>query len=151
LDLRFLPGIQFGQRDLSVTNNFNDTTKTWKIEGIFIDLPISLKFRSVRVNNFAPYVIAGFNSRLDLIRSEVIGWRPATPMLKFLDFYPELGVGVDFYLDRVKVAMELKFSIGLRDIFFLDPDLPDYHIYSAGISGIYSRMFGISFHVEQSQ
>lgn len=150
LDLRFLPGIQFGQRDLTVTNTLTRATKTWKIESIFIDLPISLKYRSVRINNYAPYLIAGISPRFDLTRAEVVGWQASTPMLKTFDFYPELGVGFDFYLSMVKVAVELKFAVGMRDIFY-NPEKPEFELYTSGISRIYSRMFVLAFHVEQSR
>jgi hypothetical protein len=71
-------------------------------------------------------------------------------MVKSFDFYPELGVGVDFYLSMVKVAMELKFAVGMRDIF-LDPEKPEFNLYVAGVDKIYSRMVVLAFHVEQSR
>lgn len=151
LDIRFLPGIQFGQRDLSVTNKLTGETKSpWKIESVFVDLPFLLKYRSQRVNNYAPYLIAGICPRFDLIGAELQGFKPATRMVKSFDFYPELGVGVDFYLSMVKVAMELKFAVGMRDIF-LDPEKPEFNLYVAGVDKIYSRMVVLAFHVEQSR
>jgi len=150
LNIRFLPGIQFTQRDLTVTNKMSLDTKTWKVESIFIDLPLLLKYRSLRVNNFAPYLIAGVNPRFDLTRAEIVGWKPATPMLKAFDIYPELGVGVDLYTPMVKVAVELKFSIGMRDVF-LGPEDAEFDLYNAGIDKIFSRLVVLSFHVEQSK
>jgi hypothetical protein len=150
LDVRFLPGIQFGQRDLTVINRQTDETGLWKIESVFVDLPVVLKYRALRVNNYAPYLIAGLNPRFDLTRAEIIQWQPATPMLKSFDYYVELGTGVDFYLPMVKVAMELKFAVGMRDIF-LDPGDPLFNLYVSGIDKIYSRMVVLAFHVEQSR
>lgn len=152
LDIRFLPGIQFGQRDLSVTNKLTGETKSppWKIESVFVDLPFLLKYRSVRVNNYAPYLIAGFCPRFDLTGAELEGWKPAIRMLKSFDFYPEVGVGVDFYLSMVKVAVELKFSVGMLDIL-LNPEDPLFNLYFSGIDKIYSRMVVLAFHVEQSR
>jgi hypothetical protein len=150
LDLRLLPGIQFAQRDLTVTNLVTKATRTWPIESVFVDLPLLLKYRAVRLNNYAPYLIAGVTPRFDLTRAELVGWKPATPMLKSFDFYVDLGAGVDFYLSMVKVAVELKFSVGMMDVF-LDPGDPEFDIYVGGISKIMSRMFVLAFHVEQSR
>lgn len=150
LDLRFLPGIQFAQRDLKVTDKISRVSKTWPIESVFVDLPILLKYRAQRINNYAPYLIAGVSTRFDLTRAELVGWKPATPMLKSFDFYPELGVGVDFYLSMVKVAMELKFAVGMMNVF-LGPTDPVFDLYNAGIEKIYSRMVVLAFHVEQSR
>ncbi len=150
LSIRFLPGIQFGQRDLTVTNKLTAATKTWKIESVYVDLPVLLKYRSQRVNNYAPYLIAGISPRFDLTRAELVGWKPATPMLKSFDFYPELGVGCDFYLSMAKVAVELKFAVGMLDIF-LDPGASAFNLYVSGVDKIYSGMVVLAFHVEQSR
>lgn len=150
LDVRFLPGIQFAQRDLTIENRVTGVNKTWRIESVFVDMPLILKYRSVRVNNFAPYLIVGINPRFDLTRAEIVGWKPATPMLKSFDFYPELGVGVDFYLSMVKVAIELKFAVGMLDIFMTPAD-PIFDLYVSGIDKMYSRMVVLAFHVEQSR
>jgi hypothetical protein len=71
-------------------------------------------------------------------------------MLKSFDFYPELGFGIDFYLSMVKVAMELKFSVGMLDVF-LPPGDPLFNLYVSGVDKIYSRMVVLAFHVEQSR
>lgn len=150
LNIRFLPGIQFAQRDLSVEDTLAQTSRIWPIESVFVDLPILLKYRSLRVNNYAPYLIAGVSPRFDLTRAEIVGWKPATPMLKSFDFYVEMGVGVDFYIAMAKVAMELKFAVGMRDVF-LGPDDPDFSLYVSGVDKIFSRMVILAFHVEQSR
>lgn len=153
LDLRFLPGIQFASRDLSVTNKLTAETKKWSIESVFVDLPILLKYRSVRVNNYAPYLIAGINPRIGILSHDLVrGWTGggAKRMLKAFDFYPEVGVGVDFYLSMVKVAVELKFGVGTLDIL-LNPGDPLFDLYFSGIDKIYSRMVVLAFHVEQSR
>ncbi|MCX6223688.1 MAG: porin family protein [Bacteroidia bacterium] len=153
LDIRFLPGIQFASRDLTVTNKLSpDSTQSWGIESVYVDLPILLKYRSLRVNNYAPYLIAGINPRFDLVRSETKNpFQPSISVLKSFDFYIELGVGVDFYLSMVKVAMELKFAVGMRDVFLAPGDDKRFHIYNSGVSSIYSRMVILVFHVEQSR
>jgi uncharacterized membrane protein YjgN (DUF898 family) len=150
LDLRFLPGIQFSQRDLTITNKVSAETRTWRIESVYVDMPFLLKYRAERINNYAPYLIAGIAPRFDLVRSELVGWKPATPMLQSFDFYPELGVGFDFYLSMVTVAMELKFSVGMLDVF-KGPADPEFNLYVTGIDRIYSRMVVLAFHVEQSR
>jgi hypothetical protein len=150
MDIRFVPGIQFTQRDLSVTNKITHDSLGWPIESVFVDLPILFKYRAERVNNYAPYLIAGVNPRFDLIGAKLEGWKPATRMVKSFDFNVELGVGVDFYLSMVKVAMELKFSVGTRDIYMEIFD-PKFELYTSGINNLYSRMIVLAFHVEQSQ
>ncbi len=156
LNLRFIPGITgFSQRNLRIENNTTGEFKTFPIESIFVDLPILLKYRSLRVRNHAPYFIAGINPRFDLIGSKIEGFKPGTRIIKSFDIYPELGVGIDIYLATVKVAMELKFSVGLNNIKVTDinsdKDKAQFQLFEKGVSAIYSRILTLSFNVEQSQ
>jgi len=147
LDLRILPGIQFGQRDLFIKDN--NTSEEWdaQIESVYIDFPILLKYSSQRVNNYAPYLIAGINPRFDLTGGEIEDWRSAQRLVKVFDFFPEIGVGIDFYLANVKMATELKFSIGLRNTFFPPPPEADYELYGRAIDQMLSRMVIFAIHI----
>jgi hypothetical protein len=148
LDLRFLPGIQFAQRDLTIKNlNTGDSTG-WKIESVYVDLPVLLKYRADRVNNFAPYLIAGVCPRFDLTGGEIQSWRDVSRLVKVFDFYPELGVGVDFYLQEVKISTELKFSVGMLNVFKDPGAIPEYTLYAQGVEKILSRMVILSIHIE---
>lgn len=150
LHVRTLPGIQFVQRNLFLAKNLvADNEYTWKTSSVFMELPILLKYRSERHNNISPYIIAGGNLRFDLNGADELIFSAEQRMLKLFDFYPELGVGIDFYLQNVIVAMELKFSVGLLNLYTIK-DLTDrrYNLYKEGIENIYSRIFVLSFHVE---
>jgi len=147
LDLRILPGIQFGQRDLYITDV--TTLEKWdaKIESVYIDLPILVKYRSQRVNNYAPYLIAGINPRFDLTGGEIEDWKPAQRLVKAFDIFPEIGVGVDFYLANVKMATELKFSVGMRNVFYPPPADAEYDLFGRAIDQMLSRMVILSIHI----
>ncbi|MFO7617656.1 MAG: outer membrane beta-barrel protein [Bacteroidales bacterium] len=153
LDLRFLPGMQFGQRDVTVIDKSSSTpTPPFSIDGVFIDLPFLLKYRSERVNNFAPYLIAGINPRVDLLGSRLEGFTRGERLSKAIDVYPELGVGIDFYLQKVKVAAELKFSVGTFNVYnqpdTSDPFSVSYYHFIHGVSTMLSRMVIFAIHVE---
>jgi hypothetical protein len=149
LDLRALPGIQFGQRDLTIKDKINNVERSWKVESVYIDLPIHLKYRSERLNNYAAYLIVGVNPRLDLTGGEIQNWRPVQRLVKAFDIYPELGVGTDFYAVKVKVALELKFGVGMLNIFNPPPgDAPEYGLYANGVKRILSQMMVLAVHVE---
>lgn len=147
LDLRVLPGIQFGQRDIRISDS--TTLEVWdaKIESVYVDLPILLKYRSKRVNNYAPYLIAGLNPRFDLTGGEIEDWKPAQRLVKTFDLFAELGTGIDFYLANVKMAVELKFSVGMRNVFNPPPPEPEYELFGRAIDTMLSRMFILSIHI----
>jgi hypothetical protein len=151
LNFRFLPGIQFTERDLTVLDKFDPAPRNIRIESIFIDLPLLLKYHAERVNNYAPYLVVGINPRLGLIRNEIVGFVLGPPLLKWFDIYPELGVGIDSYLSDAKLGIELKFSVGLLDIFMSPPitsNSLDYTAYRAGTSSIFSRILILAVNIE---
>jgi hypothetical protein len=155
LGLRFLPGFQVNPREVSVTDE-GGLLELISIESIFIDLPFLIKYRADRVNNYAPYLIAGVNPRADLNGASIgESFKRSQRLLKAIDIAPELGVGIDFYLEKVKVAAELKFSVGMLNIYKQqDPSKPSsstnfyYKLYANGVGTILSRIMILSIHVE---
>lgn len=155
LDLRFLPGIQVASRSIEIEDRPTKELKEFSIEGVFIDLPVLIKYRSDRVNNYAPYLIAGVNPRIDVLGSHLAGlFKKSARLSKAFDVYPELGFGIDFYLQKVKIATELKFSVGLLDVHLpteADIDITthtDYKYYNQRLSSMFSRMVIFAIHVE---
>jgi len=147
LDIRALPGIQFCQRDLTMTDS-SGYSQSWAIESVYIDFPIDLKYRADRVNNFAPYLIAGICPRIDLLGSTLDKLTPGPRMLGLFDVFPELGFGIDFYTQQVKVAVELKFSVSLINVFKDPGPDPAFSLYALGVKEITSRMVILAIHIE---
>jgi hypothetical protein len=149
LDLRFLPGVSFGQRNI----NFYDSTGTlWGepqvLESSFLEFPLLLKAKGMRLNNSRPYLIGGLNFRYDLAgKKEYDDERPVYLRLKRADLYYEVGAGIDFYLPYFKLTIEAKMSNGLRDVLVHEP-APGYPDYANSISSLRSQMWVLSFHFE---
>lgn len=145
LDLRFLPGISFGQRDLSFIDEHGAIDEqTLKIKSTFLEFPLLLKYSAKRMHNVKPYLIGGFNTRYDLAKDV-----QDRLLLKSLDGYVEAGAGLDFYLGYFRLSVELKASIGLTNVH--NPagtgelfDLP----YTQAIDQLKSRWFGLTFYFE---
>lgn len=154
-DLRCLPGISFGERQLyylSDTNGLLYDGKPYQLESSFLELPISIKYKAKRLNNFRPYLISGVNFRYDLAIKKEYDEREQLIMLTPFDIYAEVGGGLDFYLTYFKFGIELKYSLGMTNVFRdTNPaggppsDFPEY---SDMISKMRSSIFLISFHFE---
>lgn len=122
LDLRALPGISFGERyvyfkstspidTISIGNSLN-----YKAESSYLELPISFKYKSKRLNNFRPYLLGGANFRYDLAVKGEYHNEEQLFMIDKSDIYAELGYGMDFYLTYFKLGVELKYSFGLNNL-----------------------------------
>jgi hypothetical protein len=162
-DLRSLPGISFGERQLdflklgvnSAEGTYDSVMyegSSYRIQSSFLELPITLKYKARRMNNFRPYFIAGGNIRYDLAVKKDYDYKEQLIMLKPFDFYAEFGTGFDFYLAYFKFAVELKYSIGMSNVFRStnragDPPVDDV-VYTEIIDKLKSHMFIISFHFE---
>lgn len=154
-DLRFSPGLAFGQRDLEyhtdtlVLNDQNELdvmkrSHVMKIESTFLTLPFAFKYRSVRINNYRPYLMAGFSPSFDLESQKKIK-EEERPKIRLLrpDLYLEAGFGIDYYFPFFKLATEIKLSWGIADVIKRDET-----IYTQSIDRMSSKMVTIGFYFE---
>ena len=148
LDIRFLPGVSFGQRSIIYYKEQNVVNDLQKVESSFLEFPLLLKYKGMRLNNVRPYVISGLNFRHDLAgRKEFDDEEPVYLRLHRADLYYEIGAGLDMYLPYFKLAIELKMSNGLRNILVDDP-YPGQPQYVNAIEALKSRMWVLAFHFE---
>ena len=146
LDIRFLPGLNFGQRtiDYKFMKKGNFAKQTMLIESTFIDLPIYFKYKAERINNWRPFLIGGGNIRYDLSSQKKINPEEMPKIrLKPFDVYYELGMGVDFFLEYFMFGIELKASWGLFNMVEYDNTaFTEYY------KKLNSRALLLSFHFE---
>lgn len=159
-DLRFLPGMSFGERKLryayfdAANNQFKellisdvnnvDNTEYYSIKSTFLDFPILLKYKSRRMNDQRPYVIAGGAYRIDISKTgqeDLVRLKPFSASL-------EAGVGWDTYLQFFRLSTELKFSFGMDNILDDGPKNTQPQVYTNALSRVASNMFVLSFHFE---
>ncbi|NPA68638.1 MAG: PorT family protein, partial [Chlorobi bacterium] len=151
LDLRLLLNLTFIQRDLHYLllkeNQYGEEyfdTHVMKISSTFLQIPVLLKYKAERVNNYRWYVIAGVDPTLDLAAKKKIPIEEM-PMIRLEqpDVYAEIGVGLDLYLPYFKFSPELKFGIGLTDVA-VDDDTE----YTGAMKYLKSKLIMLSFHFE---
>lgn len=147
-DIRFLPGVSFGQRNVRFYKNQVIENDHQRLESSFLEFPLLLKYKGMRLNNVRPYLIGGLNYRYDLAgKKQYDEEKPIYLRLKRSDLYYEFGTGLDFYLAYFKLSVELKMSNGLRDILVHDP-ASGHPQYSRAIEKMKSQIWIIAFHFE---
>jgi hypothetical protein len=148
LDIRFLPGVSFGQR---VVSYYKDTilyNGDQRLESSFLEFPLLLKYKGDRLNNVRPYVIGGFNFRYDLAaKKEFDEDRDVYIRIKKPDLYFEAGAGLDFYLKYFKLSVELKMSNGMSNVL-VDDRYGGHEEFRNSIEKMRSRIWIIAFHFE---
>jgi hypothetical protein len=148
-DLRFLPGMSFGERKLVYNipiQDINDLGNKdfYSIKSTFLDFPLLLKYKSKKMNNQRPYIIAGGALRIDISKSG----QEDLVRLKPFSTYLEAGVGWDSYLQFFRLSSELKFSFGMNNVLDTGPKNTQAQVYSNAFSRLTSNMFIFSFHFE---
>ncbi len=151
VNLRFLPGISFVDRDLNyalsedflATSHLLDKRRT--VESVYGDLPLDIKIRSVRWRNFRPYVITGLRYGFDFASLKKNKNKTDESIIRLSpgDLSYTAGVGFDFYFPYFKFAIELKMGFGLTEL-----KVPDDTYYTQSIESIKSRTFTLSITVE---
>jgi hypothetical protein len=146
MNLRFTPSLSFGDKSFEfVEPALKEHFKT-TVRSNYLMTPLDLKFRSYRLNNMRPYVLAGIYSALDLSLK-----KDDPVLLKPLDYGISIGLGSDFYLPFVKIAPEIRFCFGLNNVIEKNrKDLTDYGMikYTDAISRGVARMIIITVNFE---
>lgn len=123
---------------LTYPDQFNEETPIMskKIESILLGLPVHLKFRSDRINNFRVYMFGGGKIEYDLASNARAKRAEDLVKLNKFDYGVEAGIGFQFYFPVFILSPEIKISNGLGNTHSRDMNLK----FSNTIDRINSRM-----------
>ena len=149
LNLRFLPGMSFGERQLVFNVPVYDINQYeafpyYSIKSTFLDFPLLIKYKARRINNGRPYLVFGTAYRHDISRTA----QEDLIKLKNGGFYAELGAGWDNYFPFFRFSVEAKFSFGLNNQLGDMPAVTQRQYYAQSIKYLHSNIFTLSFHFE---
>lgn len=124
-NIRFEPGLYYNIRELiypEYPEFKKESDRNREIKSTYIHIPIYLKINAKRINNFRPFLLAGFSTDFNLSSNAKNSddnssnvFRTSTKNLNY-----ELGLGFEFYL------YYFKFSPSFRGIFSFENELiPD--------------------------
>lgn len=143
-DFRFIPTLTFGDRNLVYQGfkNGSPITRTQQLESTFIDFPLHLKYKSVRMINTRVYVIGGFKYSYDLASTKDKDDSDSDILARIgrNDLFYELGVGFDYYFHFFKFSTEIKGSFGLPNML-----IPENTMFTNSIERLNSRLIMVSF------
>lgn len=151
LTIRFLPTYCFTSRSLNFyfEGKKDNISRVKIIESSILYFPIELKLRSRRVKNFSAYILTGGGFCRDLASKRNVDNTGITineqiVKLKRDDFFCTAGSGAEFYLKYIKLALEVKVSMGLRNML-----VKDNTIFASSIDKLKSKIVMISLTLER--
>ncbi|MFT7612784.1 MAG: hypothetical protein ACI9J3_001750 [Parvicellaceae bacterium] len=113
-----------------------------KLESSYIQWPVQLKFRTDRVKNFAGYVLAGGTFGIDMAsQKDVIPG--AILKISKIDYGYDVGIGTDFFLEYVKIGLELKLNAGIPNVL-----IQENSFFSSPIQSLKTRAWMFTITIE---
>ena len=140
-DARLLPTVAFYER--AIRYEFKSIPTIDAIfESSIIELPLLIKYKSYRRKNSRLYMVAGLKPSIE-VGAKKKQKKNSQLRVKQFDLVLEYGLGADVYYPLFKFSPELRFSLGLRNLF-----LPDSNIYSDQIDRLSTYTVAMFFMFE---
>lgn len=143
MDLRMLPTLSFADKALQYQQVNNDFVEK-RIESVFLELPVHLRYKSAVYNDVRVFVVGGFKYSYDLASNSRTRQADDLITVSPHDFSVEYGVGIQMFFPYFIFSPEIKISQGLGNVLVPNDDL----LYSNTLEKILSRTFTISLHFE---
>lgn len=162
-DFRVIPGLSFTQHKMQFTilqNPGMETEKLMyspegnpfledKVECVFLDFPVMIKYKGKRIHNMRPYVIGGMEGKVNFLAG--VGYADHTTQelsslkLNRFDLMGTVGAGMDFYMFWFKLGVELRMGYSL---FNCIDRLDGKHFCTNTIENVKSKQFQVVFTFE---
>jgi len=147
MSLRLTPTIHFGSKEVSLLSDIpGSTIQKASVRSNYITIPLSIRYRGARSNNYRPYIMSGFSAGIDMGRDQ-----QEPILLTPVNLYWEIGTGCDFYLPYFRLVPEIKFCLGLGDIFVhnrTDQESEVFQKYTNAFDKVTSRLIVFSLQFE---
>ncbi|MCF0179436.1 MAG: PorT family protein [Bacteroidales bacterium] len=146
LSLRCQPSLHFISRNISFRNQLTTEIVKQNLKSCIIEIPLSIKVATKRLNNYRPYLSAGFSTQYDLAHAK------ETPIVfNHFDISLHIALGCDTYLPFFKFVPELRFNLGLLDMLdHVRKDLKDETLmpYTDALSSAKNKYVSLIFYFE---
>jgi len=121
LDLRIMPKAGFYTHTLQYTYT-DESTDVQFVESTHVELPLLLKYKSMRRGNVRMYMIGGITPGLELSGKNEVKSSSGLDIKKG-NIQLEGGLGFDFYFPLFKFSQEIRFARGIMNVLGEDTSI----------------------------
>ncbi|MEL6672403.1 MAG: porin family protein [Bacteroidota bacterium] len=142
LSFRFIPTISLEQRDFDY-NFANDSLVIRRIDAAYFNMPIMAQWKTKYWRRTRVYVLTGGQVGFNLNSNKKV--RNDMNLLKVTtqDVSLVFGFGLNIYGDRVKLSPEIRYSLGLINIYE-----PEFTSHAQAIGNLTSQVLTLQFNFE---
>jgi len=140
--LRFVPTVSLEQRDFNY-NFENDSLVVRKIEASYLNLPLMVQWRTNYYKVYRLYVLTGLQLGINMASNKKVRDDPNLLKIQEQDISIVVGAGFNLYGERIKLSPEIKYSIGLRNLY-----VPEFTSHKAAIRKLFSQVLSFNVNFE---
>ena len=142
VSIRFVPSVSLEQRDFNYFFQ-RDSTVLRKIEASYFNLPLMMQWKSKYWRRTRIYVLTGAQLGINLNSNKKVRDDPNLLKITTQDLSAVFGFGLNLYGDRVKLSPEIKYSLGLFNIY-----VPESTSHANAIARLSSQVITININFE---
>lgn len=146
-DFRFLPNVSLEQRDFdyffqSRANPALDSVVRKPVDASYLNIPFAIKFKGDYHKVYRLYLMTGMQYSLNLNSNKKVRNDPNLIKTQSWDVSAFIAIGTDLYGEKLKLAPELRYHLGLNNLY-----VDDNTNFPAAISQLFSStlVFTINF------
>ncbi len=137
LDFRILPTVGFYENNLKYQFTDGSSIRAFK-DATMVELPLLLKYKSVRRGNVTMYLIGGVNPSFEASGKGDAQDKAEKLELKNWNIAIDIGAGFDLYYPFFKFSPEVRYSYGLRNML-VEPG----NKFNQGLDKLFTHNLGI--------
>ncbi|MCI4670739.1 MAG: PorT family protein [Bacteroidia bacterium] len=145
LSLRMVPSISLEQRDIyyNIEGPEGPKPQTRKIDPAYFNIPLMFQWKTSYWKRTRFYVLTGGQVSVNMARNEKVQDNPELIKLSRYDGALVFGFGLNMYGDKVKFSPEIRYKLGLSNVY-----VPDNTTFAHAISRLSSQVISLNFNFE---
>ena len=116
LDLRLMPKAGFYNHAIRYYYTDNATIKSQLLETTMVELPLLLKYKSMRRGNVRMYMVGGLTPAFEASGRREVESTSGELTIRKGNLSLDGGLGFDFYFPLFKLSQEIRYSRGMINI-----------------------------------
>lgn len=145
LALRFIPAVSLEQRDFIFNFREEDgiTPTLRSVNTSYLDLPLFLQIKTQYYKRFRVYFLTGPQFSINFSNTKKVQNDPNLLKIQSQDISWTIGWGMQLYGERLKLSPEIRYSVGLTNIF-----VPEFTSHAQAISQIFTQQLVLCINFE---
>lgn len=145
ISLRAVPSISLEQRDIyyQIDGPEGPRRQTRKIDPAYFNLPVMIQWKTSYWKRLRFYTLTGAQLSVNMVRTEKVQDNPDLIKLTRYDGALVFGFGLNMYGDKIKFSPEIRYKLGLSNVY-----VPDNTTFATAISRLSSQVISLNFNFE---